>query len=151
MSRDFNRISMVLLYDFLYNYHWSLNFVLWFSKRKILPSSFECSIFLLLSNKFPSILSCVSPISRLGGVLCDGYEIDVVCDVTAVTNVLIYFSTTQYDCAFVLSGCRNIPHLLLVWKTDFVLYCLKFSRIWGLFHRASSSWNNVKCQLDATG
>jgi len=29
-------------------------------------------------------------------------------------------------------------------------YCLRESSFWGLFNRASSSWNNVKCQLDAT-
>jgi hypothetical protein len=63
--------------------------------------------------------------SCLGSVLCDGCEINVMYDVMAVINVLIYSSTTQYDCAFVLSGCRNIPNLLSVWKAVFVLYCLK--------------------------
>jgi hypothetical protein len=109
----------------MYNYHWSLNFVLWFSKRKIFPSTFEYSIFLLLSNNFLSFVPFESPISYLGGVLCDGYEIDVMYDVTAVISVLIFSSTRRYDCAFVLSGCRNIPNLLSVWKAVFVLYCLK--------------------------
>jgi len=87
---------------------------LWFSKRKIFPSTFEYLIFLLLSNKFLSIVPCESLISCLGGVLCDGYEIGVMCDVTALINVLIFSTTTQYDYAFVLSGCRNIPNLLSV-------------------------------------
>jgi len=65
-----------------------------------------------LPNKFISIVPCESPISYLGGVLCDGYRIDVMYDVTAVINVLLFSSATQYDCAFVLSGCRNIPNLL---------------------------------------
>jgi hypothetical protein len=116
---------MILLDDFLYNYHLRVNFVLWFSKGKILPRTLEYLMFLIVSSKFLSIVPCESPISCLGGVLCDGYKIYVMYDVTVVINVLIYSSATQYGCAFVLWGYINIPNLLSVWKTVFVLYCLK--------------------------